>query len=114
MEPTDPSEKLEFWREHVKRAALFEGTQGKYAEQNGISASKLSYYKGLFNPKPRSPSFAKVEPKIEMPPTPPKEAAKQIARSSVPDAVWVAIFCGNFSNEIHRRVRQHLSLPRVC
>jgi hypothetical protein len=89
MEPTDPSEKLEFWREHVRRAALFEGTQGKYAEQNDISASKLSYYKGLFNPKPK-PSFAKVEPKIEMPAPPPKEFAKQIARSNVPDAIWVA------------------------
>lgn len=92
MEPLDPSEKLEFWREHVRRAVLFNGTQGKYAEQNGISASKLSYYKGLFNPKPRIPSFAKVESKVEIPATSSKEATKQIVRSNVPDAVWVATF----------------------
>jgi hypothetical protein len=90
MEPTDPSEKLEFWREHVRRAALFDGTQGKYAEQNGISASKLSYYKGLFNPKP--PSFAKVEPKVEAIALPPKEVAKRIHQANLPDAVWVATF----------------------
>ena len=60
MEPIDPKEKLDYWREHVRKVALFEGTQGEYSRQNGISASKLSWYKGQFAPKP---SFAKVSSK---------------------------------------------------
>lgn len=91
MEPTDPSEKLEFWREHVRKASLFDGTQGKYAEQNGVSASKLSYYKGLFNPKPK-PSFAKVEPKVEAAAIPVKETTKKFVQTNVPDPVWLATF----------------------
>jgi len=90
MEPTDPIQKIEFWREHVRKATLFDGTQGKYAEQNGISASKLSHYKGLFNPK--TPSFAKVEPMVEAPAQPPNRSTQ----TSVPDAVWVATFLREF------------------
>lgn len=90
MEPADPSEKLGYWREHIRRAALFDGTQGKYAEQNGISASKLSYYKGILNPKP---TFAKVLPETRIQaPTPPKEPAKSTSQPKGPDAIWLATF----------------------
>lgn len=93
MEPTDSREKLEFWREHVRKAALFEGTQGKYAEQNRISASKLSYYKGILNSKAVS-GFTKVvsEVKTEAPVLPPKAAVNTVPSACVPDAVWLAIF----------------------
>ena len=91
MEPTDPIEKIEFWRDHVRKVAVFDGTQGKYAEQNGISPSKLSYYKGLFNPKP---TFAKVvhEPKPDKVVEALDKAFKVNTKVSVPDAAWVAAF----------------------
>lgn len=88
MEPTDPKDKMEFWREHVRRVALFAGTQAKYAEQNGISASKLSYYKGILDPQ--KSRFAKVVPTRPEPPTQPvKESLTNLA---TPDPVWLARF----------------------
>ena len=88
MEPTDPKEKIEFWREHVQRVAHFEGTQSKYAELNGISASKLSYYKGMLAPKP---SFAKVAFQAKTEPSAELRSEKKVI-ANVPDAVWLATF----------------------
>jgi hypothetical protein len=90
MEPTDPIEKLEFWREHVRKVALFDGTQGEYSRQNGISASKLSYYKGHFSPKS---SFAKVVPKSQ-PELPQSQlrVGPEESKVKVPDAKWLAVF----------------------
>jgi hypothetical protein len=96
MEPIDPKEKLEFWREHVRKVALFEGTQGEYSRQNGISASKLSYYKGHFSPKP---SFARVVPKVqtEAPQSQLKFAPEESSsKVKVPDAKWLATFLKEF------------------
>ena len=92
MEPMDPTEKLEFWREHVRRVALFEGTQGEYSRQNGISASKLSYYKGQFAPKS---SFTKVVPKVSPAAQQPQLKSvpeEAISRVKIPDAKWLATF----------------------
>ena len=95
MEPTDPIEKIEFWREHVRKAQLFEGTQGKYAEQNGISPSKLSYYKGLLNPKPKFTKLvAEVKPEASAPPV--KESKSPAPHMHLPDAVWLARFLKEF------------------
>ena len=96
MEQLDPAKKLEYWREHIRRVALFEGTQSEYARQNGISAGKLSYYKGQLAPKP---SFAKVIPKervteVRAPPKPIQENLSSDVR--VPDARWLATFLKEF------------------
>jgi hypothetical protein len=90
MEPTDPQAKIEFWQEHVKKAAEFEGTQRQYVEQNGLSQAKLSYYKSKL--VPRSPSFAKLKPEkptVEKPPMP-REIAPTSTSSKLPDAKWLA------------------------
>lgn len=97
MEPIDPKEKLEYWREHVRKVALFEGTQGEYARQNGISASKLSWYKGQFAPKP---SFAKVSPK-ELSAAAVQHQPKAVLedssiRAKTMDPKWLAIFLREF------------------
>jgi hypothetical protein len=97
MEPIDPKEKLEYWREHVRKVALFEGTQGEYSRQNGISASKLSWYKGQFVPKP---SFAKVvskEPTVACPP-PQLKTVHEDSNSKIKatDPKWLAIFLREF------------------
>ena len=96
MEPTDPTERLEFWRKHLRRVAEFDGTQGKYAELSGISASKLSYYKGFFNPK--NPGFAKLETTTKISPqiATDLKAADRTRPSSSPDPVWMATFLREF------------------
>lgn len=89
MEPKDPTEKLEYWREHIKKVQEFSGTQGEYCTQNGISSAKLSYYKSKFFPRP---SFAKV---IAEKPSEEKSNLSldsSRARGGVPDAKWLAIF----------------------
>jgi len=94
MEPMDPNEKIEYWKEHLRKLALFEGTQGSYAEQNGISASKLSYYKTKFAPHP---SFAKLVPEkkpLEKPSSPSVIADRNGPR--LPDAKWLATFLKEF------------------
>lgn len=89
MEPKDPNEKLEYWREHIKKVQEFSGTQGEYCAQNGISTAKLSYYKSKFSPRP---SFAKVTASTATAEksTLPLESSR--ARVGVPDAKWLAIF----------------------
>lgn len=88
MDQAGPKRKKEFWLEHLRKLAEFEGTQSQYAEQNGLSASKLSYYKTKFAPKT---SFAKVVAK--------KSAAavvvsapldKQTISQKLPDVKWLA------------------------
>ena len=97
MEPMDPTEKLEYWREHVRKVALFEGTQTEYARQNEISAAKLSYYKGQFAPKP---SFAKVVSKAQASKAVPHQFKSvtddSTSRAKVPDAKWLATFLKEF------------------
>lgn len=97
MEPVDPIEKKEFWKEHIRKVALFEGTQGEYARQNGISASKLSWYKGQLAPKP---SFAKVVAKESTVAVPPPQLKTVLEDSSskmkVPDPKWLAMFLKEF------------------
>ena len=89
MEPKYQTEKLEYWREHIKKVQGFSGTQREYCTQNGISSGKLSYYKSKFSSRP---SFAKVatstsaEEKAILPP----ESFR--ARASALDAKWLATF----------------------
>lgn len=93
MEPVDPTEKKEFWKEHVRKVALFEGTQGEYARQNGISAAKLSWYKGQFAPKP---SFAKVAAKETAPSQLKTVLEDSSSKVKVPDPKWLAMFLKEF------------------
>jgi len=90
MEPQDPMDKLEYWKEHLKKLAEFDGSQTLYAHQNGISTAKLSYWKYKLTPKPKvAPSFAKVAAE---PVNAPKAAAQRYGASQLPDAKWLAIF----------------------
>lgn len=93
MEPKDPTGKLEYWREHIKKVQEFSGTQGEYCTQNGISPAKLSYYKSKFLPRP---SFAKVTASTTTAEksTSPLESCR--ARAGVPDAKWLATFLREF------------------
>ncbi len=88
MEPQDPIAKLEYWKEHLKKLAEFDGSQTLYADQNGISASKLSYYKYKLGPKPKpdvKPGFTKVV------------AEKVTAeKPALPDPRWMAEFIAAF------------------
>ena len=95
MEPQDPIQKLEYWKEHLKKLAEFDGSQTLYAHQNGISAAKLSYWKYKLTPKPKAtPSFTKVMTSTV---TPPKAVAEKSA-GAFPDAKWLA----NFLKELLR------------
>jgi hypothetical protein len=89
MEPQDPIAKLEYWKEHLKKLAEFDGSQTLYAHQNGISAAKLSYWKYKLTPKPKpAPSFTKVNTETVVTP---KVTAEKSA-GGLPDAKWLAIF----------------------
>jgi hypothetical protein len=97
MEPTDPTERMEYWKEHVQKMALFEGTQAEYARQNGLSAAKLSYYKGMFNPK--KPSFAKIitDTVRETAPSAARTTVEDLpSKTKLPDAKWLAAFLKEF------------------
>lgn len=88
MDQASLKRKKEFWLEHLRRLSEFEGTQSHYAEQNGLSASKLSYYKTKFAPKT---SFAKVV--VKKPATAVIVSApldKQKISQTMPDVKWLA------------------------
>ncbi len=91
MDQARSKQTKEFWLEHLRRLGEFGGTQGKYAELNGLSKSKLSYYKTKFAPKT---SFAKVVAKKPTAVEKPVIASPRVDKSAIvqklPDAKWLA------------------------
>jgi hypothetical protein len=88
MENGVPKQNHAFWREHVKKAESFSGTQNDYCRQNSISKSKFSYYKLKFAEVSK---FAKVKL-----PSKPADIAV-VTKSLVPakaqnDPRWLAEF----------------------
>lgn len=86
MEKSAEDESLEFWSEHVKRLASFQGKQKQYAEQNGISASKLSYYKRKLGTKAK---FTKLNPAV-ISQAMPLSFSKAAPSTSPVDPAWLA------------------------
>ncbi len=51
------NQKEEFWKQHIDQMLKFKGSQREYAEQNGITLSRLCYYRDKYR---KTSKFAKV------------------------------------------------------
>ena len=82
-------QKEEFWQRHIDQMLKFKGSQREYAEQNGITLSRLSYYRDKYRKKSK---FAKVVAADVAAPKP--EAKRPVDNASypqrLPDPKWLA------------------------
>lgn len=90
MEPKESKAKELFWREHLQKLSEYKGGQREYADVNGISHSKLSYYKCKYAAKP---SFSKVtiKPQASIP-TQQQTSGRPAAIFKNIDPEWLARF----------------------
>lgn len=80
------NQKEAFWQQHIDQLLKFRGSQREYAEQHGITLSRLTYYRDKYRKKS---GFAKVVAS-----EPVQERKKSVENPSypqrLPDAKWIA------------------------
>lgn len=91
MGPSEAKTKELFWKEHLQKLSEYKGGQREYADVNGISHSKLSYYKCKYQKKSNFTKVAikappQVLPQIQIPTKPTKNI----------DPEWLARFLKEF------------------
>ena len=67
----------EFWRKHIKAMDEFDGSQAAYAKSQGLSFSKLIYYRDKFK---KADGFARVVEKVRT----------ERSYPQLPDPRWLA------------------------
>jgi len=80
------NQKEEFWQQHIDQMLKFKGSQREYAEQNGITLSRLAYYRDKYRKKS---GFAKVVAS-EAVPQPKRAVENSSYPQPLPDAKWIA------------------------
>ena len=84
------NQKEEFWQRHIDQMLKFKGSQREYAEQQGITLGRLTYYRDKYR---KRTGFAKVVA-TETRPEPRPEATRPVDNPTypqcLPDAKWIA------------------------
>ena len=76
----------QFWREHVERLSKFKGSQTKYCADNGVTLSRLVYYKQKFSEKPKFSELKSFPEKTETI----SNVENRSNQPRLPDAKWLS------------------------